>query len=122
MADPATNDPTQPMSLHRDKQTFDDPIRKVGADATAAFDNSESNPTEWAGSEALVSTAPDEDQTLTPGQELNPKVRADALDAGINDADRSKSAAGSDANVIDDDDISDDDEALIDEAGTKKVR
>jgi hypothetical protein len=69
-----------------------------------------------------VSTAPDEDQTLTPGQELNPKVRADALDAGINDADRSTSAAGSDANVIDDDDISDDDEALIDEAGTKKVR
>lgn len=85
MANPNTYDPTQKPSLHNDIGTFDDPIRKVGHDVTANFDNSDSDPTEWAGSEALE-TATD------PGKKASahmPKVRvrADAPDTGIDDAD-----------------------------------
>jgi hypothetical protein len=53
MANPNTYDPTQKPSLHNNIGTFDDPIRKVGSAATASFDNSKSDPTEWAGREAL---------------------------------------------------------------------
>jgi len=116
------SDPTQGPSLHRDKQTFDDPVRQVGSDVTATFDNSRSNPTEWAGSEALVSTAPDEDAGLDHEEDLNRKARADALDTGIDDADRDDSVLDTDEDVLDDDDVSDDDEALIDENGVKKIR
>ncbi len=36
-------------------EDFDDPIRTIGADATATFDGGPSNPTEHASSEALRS-------------------------------------------------------------------
>jgi len=35
------------------KEEFEDPIRRIGADSTATFDNSSSNPTEHASSEVL---------------------------------------------------------------------
>lgn len=116
------DDPTQAPSLHRDKQTFDDPVRKVGADATATFDNSPSNPTERASSESMEAAAPDLPSNPTQTDELIRRVRPDALDTGIDDADR-------DDNVIDPDndlpagkDISDNDESLVDENGVKKIR
>jgi hypothetical protein len=125
-----TNDPTQRPNLHKDTDTFDDPIRKAGPDATATFDNSVSNPTEWAGSEALASTAPGDEDTEAGDEDLSTGVRADAADTGIDDADREDSVVEDDEDVIDDDDdlddedddIDDDDEALIDEDGAKKIR
>lgn len=115
-------DPTQAGSLHRDKETFDDPVRKVGPDATAGFDNSRSNPTERASSEAMAAAAPDVPSNPSEADEINRRVHPDALDTGIDDADR-------DDNVIDPDndlpagaDISEDDESLVDENGEKRVR
>jgi hypothetical protein len=126
-----TNDPTQRPNLHNDTDTFDDPVRKAGPDATATFDNSVSNPTEWAGSEALVSTVPGEEDTEAGDEDFSTGRRADAADTGIDDADRDDSVVEDEEDVIDDDDddddeddddIDDDDEALVDEDGAKKIR
>ena len=43
-------------------EDFDDPIRTVGHDATATFDNTASNPTEHASSEALGAATANEDE------------------------------------------------------------
>jgi hypothetical protein len=46
-------------------QGFDEMLRKIGPDATAMFDNSASNPTEYASSEATnAATAVDDDEEL----------------------------------------------------------
>ncbi len=53
------NDPTQDPAQ---SQSFDETLRKIGPDATATFDNSPSNPTEHASSEATnAATAVDGD-------------------------------------------------------------
>jgi hypothetical protein len=115
-------DPSQAPSLHRDKKTFDDPVRKVGPDATADFDNSRSNPTERASSEALTAAVPDPASNPSRADELNRRARPDALDTGIDDADRDDSVIDPDDDVLDDEEISDDDESLVDENGVKKIR
>ncbi len=40
---------------------------KIGPDSTATFDNSTSNPTEYASSESLSSAAPDDEQDELDG-------------------------------------------------------
>jgi hypothetical protein len=46
-------------------QGFDEMLRKIGPDATAMFDNSASNPTEYASSEATnAATGVDDDEEL----------------------------------------------------------
>lgn len=115
-------DPTQAPGLHRDKETFNDPVRKVGPDATAGFDNSRSNPTERAGSEALAAAAPETASNFSRADELNRRARPDALDTGIDDADRDDSVIDPDNDVLADDEIADDDESLVDENGVKKIR
>jgi hypothetical protein len=46
-------------------QDFDEILSRIGPDATATFDNSPSNPTEHAGSEATnAATAVDDDEDL----------------------------------------------------------
>ena len=49
MADRTGYDPTQKPTQDL---SFDETLRNIGPDATATFDNSPSNPTEHAGSEA----------------------------------------------------------------------
>jgi hypothetical protein len=50
------------MAKVRRDQDFDEALSKIGPDATATFDNSESNPTEHASSEATnAATAVDSD-------------------------------------------------------------
>ena len=74
------NDPTQLPTLNNDPETFDDPIRKLGADATTTFDNSRSTPTEWSGSEALDPDSGIDDTSLqlrTPGGEEEDVVEDD---------------------------------------------
>ena len=122
------NDPTQTPDLHNDQDTFDDPIRKVGPDVTQTFDNSESNPTEWAGSEALETDQDDEEdeEAFENDDDLDLGVRADAPETGIDDADRSLAALDDEEDEADetdlDDDDDEDDDDLLDVDGTKKVR
>jgi hypothetical protein len=58
-----SSDPTQDPAQ---SQSFDETLRKIGPDATATFDNSPSNPTEHASSEATSSATAveDEDEAL----------------------------------------------------------
>ena len=58
------NDPTQQPTLYNDPETFDDPIRKLDADAAATFDNSRSTSTEWARGEALDTDLEIDDTSL----------------------------------------------------------
>lgn len=127
MANSAIYDPSQRPNLHHDLQTFDDPIRKVGPDVTANFDNSESNPTEWAGSEALGSvTAEEQVEARRAGRESPAqRVHTDAPDTGIDDADRADAVLRGDENLIPDEDEEgldvNTDKELIDENGFKKI-
>ena len=52
--------------MARMTQTVDleDPIRWIGPDSTATFDNSASNPTEHASSESLSAVVDEEDEEL----------------------------------------------------------
>ena len=109
----SSNDPTQRPSLHNDEQTFDDPIRKVGHDATSTFDNSASNPTECAGSEALHAGTSDEETLSTRKQDTKSGVHGDAIDTGIDDADLR--AVDDDEESVDEEDDDEDDEDLDDE-------
>jgi hypothetical protein len=47
-----------------------EPIRKVGPDATATFDNSASNPTEHDSSESISSVEDDQDEDLDEDDDL----------------------------------------------------
>ena len=86
------NDPTQQPTLYNDPETFDDPIRRVGADATTTFDNSRSTPTEWAGSEAL---------DIAPGID-DPSLQL-------------RTVGGEEEDVVEEDDEDDDEEDEADE-------
>mgnify|MGYP001057303429 CR=1 FL=1 len=88
MPDTQPFDPTQRPNIHRDLETFDDPVRKVGPDATAVFDNSNSDPTDRAGSEALGTAGSDQQDDIPGDGDGDFGVRADALDTGIDDADQ----------------------------------
>jgi hypothetical protein len=69
MAKP-TGDPTQTPTQDL---SFDETLRNIGPDATATFDNSPSNPTEHASSEATnAATAVDgdEDEPLEDDEDL----------------------------------------------------
>lgn len=58
-----------------------DPVRSVGPDATATFDNSPSNPTEHAGSEALRSaTSVSRDSTTAQDEDMHALHMEDAVD------------------------------------------
>lgn len=115
-------DPTQTRNQHADVNAFDDPIPKVGPDVSAIFDDSESDPTEWAGSEALQNV-------IDPGRQTearnpNPEVYVDAMDTGVDDADlgdEEDEADEEDLDGDDEDDIEETDERLIDENGFKKI-
>jgi len=50
------------MVSAKKQSSSDDDLFKVGSDATATFDNSASNPTEYASSENLDATEADEDE------------------------------------------------------------
>lgn len=115
-------DPTQAASLHRDKETFDDPVRKVGPDATAGFDNSRSNPTEHASSEAMAAATRDLPTNPSKADEINRRARPDALDTGIDDADRDDNVIDPDNDLPGGKDLSDDDDSLVHQNGVKKVR
>ncbi len=61
--------------MTRPNEDFDDPIRTVGADATAGFDSGPSNPTEHAGSEALgvIEGNENEDSAVESDDEVEPQ-------------------------------------------------
>lgn len=50
------------MTIAKKRSNSDDDFLKVGPDATATFDNSPSNPTEYAGSEHLDNIDAEEDE------------------------------------------------------------
>ncbi|MDW5264704.1 MULTISPECIES: hypothetical protein [Acidobacteriaceae] len=50
------------MAIAKKHSSSDDDLLKVGPDATATFDNSSSNPTEYASSENLDAIDTDEDE------------------------------------------------------------
>jgi hypothetical protein len=62
----ASANPNDPTQITDQSPSFDETLRKIGPDATATFDNSPSNPTEHASSEATnAATAVEgEDETL----------------------------------------------------------
>lgn len=68
--------------MTKPSEDFDDPIRTVGADATAGFDNGPSNPTEHASSEALGSatTGDNEDRAVRGEAEKEPAGLEDQSD------------------------------------------
>ena len=74
-------------------QDFDGILSKVGPDATATFDNSPSNPTEFAGSEAM-----------------NAATAVNGRDAELEEED-------DDAAALEEDDELDEEEDVEDEAG-----
>ncbi len=75
--------------MTRPSEDFDDPIRTVGADATAAFDNGLSNPTEHAGSEALAMPEAEENQDSVAGSddEVEPAGLEDEAEGDDEDED-----------------------------------
>jgi hypothetical protein len=74
-------------------QSFDEIMRKIGPDVTAMFDNSASNPTEHAGSEAT-----------------NAATAGDGEDKELEEED-------DDAAALEEDDEEDEEEDVEDEAG-----
>lgn len=88
-----TYDPTQKNHRHTDTEPFDDPVRKVGHDATSAFDDSESDPTGHASSEALdAATAVKGEEEVGSDEGDDSDERGDpnvidAADTGADDAD-----------------------------------
>jgi hypothetical protein len=76
-------------------QSFDEILRKVGPDATATFDNSASNPTEHASSEATNAAT---------------SVDGDDEDEDLEDEDDDDAA-------LEEDDEEDEEEDVADEAG-----
>jgi hypothetical protein len=82
-------DPSQKKNLQKDLETFDDPIRRIGHDATSTFDNSQSNPTEYASSEAQNSATTVEGEGDIVDEDFVPvgDLAADAIDTGADDAD-----------------------------------
>jgi hypothetical protein len=74
-------------------QDFDEILREIGPDATATFDNSPSNPTEHAGSEAT-----------------NAATAVDGEDEALEEED-------DDAAELEEDDEEDEEEDVEDEAG-----
>jgi hypothetical protein len=121
-------DPAQKPNLHNDINTFDDPIRRVGPDIAATFDNSTSNPTEWAGSEALrTATETDEDDGLSGEGFVDSGVLADAPDTGIDDADLAEAEAedeadeeGLDVEEEEDEDIDESEDRVFTKEAVKK--
>lgn len=112
-------DPTQTRNQHPEVNAFDDPIRKVGPDESATFDDFESDPTEWAGSETLQNV-------IDPGRQAearnpNPEVYADVMDTGVDDLGDEEDEADEEDFDGEDDDIEETDERLIDENGSKKI-
>ena len=76
----------------KNEADFDDPVRSVGTDSTATFDESESNPTERASSQALndaTAAEGENEQDELDGEEAlaADSVHADAIDTGVDDAD-----------------------------------
>ena len=63
-------------------EDFDDPIRTVGHDATATFDNTASNPTEHASSKALDAATANEDEPdpVSASDDAIEPVTADGVD------------------------------------------
>lgn len=82
--------------MTRPSEDFDDPIRTIGADATATFDEGASNPTEHASSEALASA------TDNKGEGDPVSAPDDAVEPILPDGD-----AGSD---LDESDLDEDDD------------
>jgi hypothetical protein len=93
---------------------FDDPVRKTGDDATAMFDDSSSNPTERASSEALVpDVGVDELDNVDEGP-----MDAAAPISGADDADLSAEDDDDDDDDVDEYDEEDD----ADEVGETIIR
>ena len=86
------NNSTQHPTLYTDPETFDDPIRKLDADAAATFDNSHSTSTEWARGEALDTDLEIDDTSL-----------------------QLRTVGGEEEDVVDDDEDDEDDENEEDE-------
>lgn len=73
-----SNDPTQDPAQSR---SFDETLREIGPDATATFDNSPSNPTEHASSEATNSaTAVEGDDEGLENEDLEDEDDDAAID------------------------------------------
>lgn len=96
MVNPNTYDPMQKPGPHHDIETFDDPIRNAGLDVTTNFDDLESGPAEWAGSEV-----------------------SDLMDIQVYLEDEEDEADEEDLDV-DDEDLEEDEEPLVNANGNRK--
>lgn len=96
------------MEVTKQSAEFEDPIRSIGPDSTATFDNTASNPTEHASSEALdaATAVDDEDDEDLSGDGIagDGPLITDAPETGADDADED------DEEEYDDDDEEDEDE------------
>ena len=98
MANLNRHDPTQKPSQHHDIGTFRNPIRKIGPDVTAYFDDLESYPTAWAAIEPF-----------------------DRMDIQLYLEDDEDEADEEDLDVDDDEDVEDDEELLINANGSRRT-
>jgi hypothetical protein len=115
MANLEVNNPNQRLSLNKDPGTFDDPLRKVGPEATATFDSANNKSTEGAGNEALQPPTPGERDRLADVDDRKPGLRA------IDDADVDDEDDDEEDDDDDEDEIDEDDEALGDEGGSERI-
>ncbi len=104
--------------MTRPSEDFDDPIRTIGADATSTFDDTASNPTEHASSEALdAATAVDDepDPVSESDDAIEPAIAEGADEEAPIDGEYLSDPATSDDD-LDDLDEEDDEADLDDEA------
>jgi hypothetical protein len=108
--------PTNPTTITRrnimaettQAYDFNDPIRNLGPDATATFDNSSSNPTEHASSESLkVGTTLDGD---TEDLENGDGINNDSLDLEDTHTAVSNLDGTGSTRIVADDDVDDDED------------
>ena len=99
-----------------------DPIRKIGPDSTATFDNSSSNPTEWASSEALgvSEEEDDEEDNVDESEDLDPMDK-DAPISGADDADLTSVDDDIEEDEEDEDDADEDIDDDMDGDGVKPI-
>jgi hypothetical protein len=75
------------MAILIENNDLNDPLRNIGPDSTAVFDESASNPTEYASSENLGAASGLEDEDEEDGEEDDDDVEEDLDDEEDDDED-----------------------------------
>ena len=99
---------------------LNDPLRNIGPDSTAVFDESPSNPTEHASSENLsVASKPEDDEDEDEDEELDDEEDDDEEDG---EEDEEEEDEDEDEDEEEDDDDQDEDEEEDDELKVAQAR